>query len=342
MTRVLSRLFGAGVHLRNAAYDRGLLHAVRAPLPVLSVGNISVGGTGKTPLTDWLVRHLRGLGRRPAVITRGYGRDTRGHVLVSAGGGPLVDARTGGDEPLQLAQRNPWLIVVADEQRARGAAYAAERLGADVAVLDDGFQHRACARDLDIVALDATAGLAGQELLPAGRLREPPAHLRRAHAVVLTRCDDAVRCAGLAREVARHTQALIAACRFVPHNLHRTNVDTVFPADHLAGRHAVAFCGIGNPASFRPTLRRMGVETDALIEFADHFPYAPRDVARIAALARTHGTTLLVTTEKDAMRLAPVLRDFAGCEVYYPEMAVEFIAGREELEELVRKALGEG
>jgi tetraacyldisaccharide 4'-kinase len=342
MMRILSRLFGAGVHLRNAAYDRGLLRTARVPLPVLSVGNISVGGTGKTPLTDWLVCHLRDLGRRPAVITRGYGRDTRGLVVVSAGEGPLVDARTGGDEPLQLARRNPWLIVVADEQRARGAAFAADRLGADVAVLDDGFQHRACARDLDIVALDASAGLTGQDLLPAGRLREPPAHLRRAHAVVLTRCDDATRCACFAREVARHTNALIAACRFVPRTIHRVGEDTVFPADHLAGRHAVTFCGIGNPASFRPTLQRMGVEADALIEFADHFPYAPRDAARIAALARGHGTTLLVTTEKDAMRLAPVLRELAACEVYYPELEVEFIAGRAELEELVRKTLGEG
>jgi tetraacyldisaccharide 4'-kinase len=293
--------FGLAVRLRNAWYDRPSA-ARAAGVPVFSVGNLAVGGTGKTPLVAWLARRLQAAGMVPAVVSRGYGGTAGpGPLLVSTGEGPRVNARTCGDEPHLLARTLPGTIVVVGSDRVEGARRAASA-GASVVILDDGFQHRRLARDLDIVVLDGRAPLDAGRLLPAGLLREPPDALRRAHVVVLTRiregdlaapATDAVRRSGFGGPVLRAG--------------HRT---TGFAAANGAASHppprAIAFCGIGDPHLFRADLEAAGVAVAALHTFRDHHPYTMADWTALLAAAQAKRVPL-VTTEKDLSRLAATL-----------------------------------
>ena len=185
----LGTLYGALVRTRLRLYRSGLLKTENVGAPVISVGNITAGGTGKTPLVEWAARALAGEGRRACVLTRGYGRaDERRRVVASDGRSVLADAVECGDEPRLLAEKLLGAAsVVCDRDRVAAARWAREHLGADAFVLDDGFQHLRIARDLDIVTLDATAPWGGGHLLPRGRLREPPGSLARADCVVITR-----------------------------------------------------------------------------------------------------------------------------------------------------------
>jgi len=288
--------YGEAMRLRNRFYDgKGAVH--RAGLPVLSVGNLTVGGTGKTPIVAWLVRTLRECGLKPAVVSRGYGGTAgRGPLLVSRGDGPLAGARICGDEPYLLARHLEGAIVIVGSDRVEGTR-AARRAGADVAVLDDGFQHRRLARDLDIVLLDAHNPFGNYSLLPAGTLREPLAGLARAGIVLITRSRPGESLVVIERVVRRHNPAVPI--------LRAGNWRVGFR--DLAGdpvekpRRALAFCGIGNPASFAADLEAEGVEVVALRIFADHYPYTEADAAALSRLALDRDATL-VTTEKDLVR----------------------------------------
>jgi tetraacyldisaccharide 4'-kinase len=292
-------LFRAGVRARNAWFDRPG-HAVRAPLPVISIGNLAVGGTGKTPLVGWLAEQLLGSGHVPAIVSRGYGGTAGlGPIVVSSGGGPRLDARAAGDEPLLLARMVPRAIVVVGSDRVEGATTAAS-LGASVAILDDGFQHRRLARDLDVVLLDGRAPFANRRMLPAGPLRESPKALRRAHVVVLTRLAAgdraeaavaAVRKTGFAGPVLR---AGHAPAGFVGRDGARVE----------APKRAVAFCGIGDPERFRTDLASLGVDVAAFHAFRDHHVLSAPEIRRLVDEAKTHGAPL-VTTQKDLVRLEP-------------------------------------
>ncbi len=177
-----SRVYGAIVAARNFFYDRGLFTITAVGTPVISVGNITAGGTGKTPLVEYIVRTILDSGARPAVLSRGYRRTTTGTVTVSDGVKVLADADRAGDEPAQIARKFPGCVVVVDEDRVRGARFLESAFHPDVIVLDDGFQHRALRRDLDIVVVADGAG--GSGLLPSGDGREPESSLRRADIVV--------------------------------------------------------------------------------------------------------------------------------------------------------------
>ena len=292
-------LYGALVRLRNRRFERPGA-SLRAPLPVISVGNLTVGGTGKTPFVAWLARHLAHGGRRPAVVSRGYGgRAGRGPLVVSTGAGPLYDAATAGDEPYLLARALAGeALVVVGSDRLAGAREAA-RLGADVALLDDGFQHRRLARDLDIVLLDASNPFGNYRLLPAGRLREPITSLARADVVIVTRCRRADEPLWVIERIVRHHNPEAPLVRAG----HRA-VGFVDRAGHEVARpaRAVAFCGIGNPARFRIDLAAQGVELLAFEAHRDHHPYTAAELGRLAGLAREREAPL-VTTEKDLARL---------------------------------------
>ncbi|HYJ47792.1 MAG TPA: tetraacyldisaccharide 4'-kinase, partial [Pyrinomonadaceae bacterium] len=178
----LGALFNAATRLRRALYKRGALRVQKVGAPIISVGNITTGGTGKTPLVEWVARAVAADGRRPCILTRGYGRDNaKRQVIVSDGERILSDAREGGDEPLQLAETLLGVAaVISDADRAAAARFALENLGSEVFILDDGFQHLRVERDLDLVAVDATNPWGGGHLLPRGRLREPLRELARA------------------------------------------------------------------------------------------------------------------------------------------------------------------
>jgi tetraacyldisaccharide 4'-kinase len=297
--RVVATAYGGAVRLRNRYYDRSGAPR-RASVPVISVGNLTVGGTGKTPMVGWLAEQLRSMGRRPAVVSRGYrGRAGRGPVVVCSGNGPTCMPADCGDEPYLLARNHPEVTVVVGSDRVAGAA-AAARAGCDVVVLDDGFQHRRLARDLDIVLLDASNPFGSYRVLPAGLLREPVAGIHRADVVVITRSrpDESLR---VIEHVVRHHNPTAPIVRAG----HRP-LGIVDDRGHAAPvpRRAIAFCGIGNPSRFRIDLEAEGVDVVVFEVHRDHHPYRPHDLARLYALAAAHDAGL-ITTEKDLVRLDP-------------------------------------
>jgi tetraacyldisaccharide 4'-kinase len=306
----LSLLYGAAVRTRRALYRRGLLATHDVGAQVFSVGNITAGGTGKTPLVEWLARLLAEDGRRVCVLTRGYGRERAdARVVVSDGERLLADARQGGDEPRLLAESLLGAAaVVCDADRVAAARWARRHLGAEVFVLDDGFQHLRIARDLDIVTVDATAPWGGGHLLPRGLLREPLTALRRADCLVITRADlasdvDALRAESLrlsngharvftSRVRTRSVRELGAAAP-----LHKSRESEAVP------QPVAAFCGLGNPDAFFEHLRREGYDLRLTKAFRDHHPYTNEDLRTVAREARARGARALLTTAKDAVKL---------------------------------------
>ncbi|MCP3982636.1 MAG: tetraacyldisaccharide 4'-kinase [bacterium] len=297
LLRLPALLFRGVVRLRNRHYDRpGATCA--AALPVVSVGNLTVGGTGKTPVVAWIAERLQERGRVPAVVSRGYGgRAGAGPLVVSDGSGPSVAAEECGDEPFLLARSLPGARVVVGSDRVRGAAEAL-RLGADVVILDDGFQHRRLRRDLDLVLVDANAPFGNGRLLPAGLLREPPSSLSRADVILATRSEADRPLDALAAEVRKHNPTaplLRAGHRGVG----------FFDAKGAAAERparAVAFCGIGNPDAFRGDLERAGVALAGFHAFRDHHSFSTEEIARLLREAQNEGAPL-VTTEKDRARM---------------------------------------
>lgn len=289
--------FGGVVRLRNAWYDRPGASR-RASVPVISVGNLALGGTGKTPLVAWIAARLRADGIVPAVVSRGYGGAAGpGPLLVSSGEGPRVDAGTCGDEPHLLARALKGVIVVVGSDRVEGAVCAASA-GAAVVILDDGFQHRRLGRDLDIVVLDGRAPFDGGRLLPQGSLREPPSSLARAQLVVLTRVSegDPVALAIQAIRGTGYSGAIVRAG-------HRTTgFTTAAGVACPSPKRALAFCGIGDPQLFRDELLKAGVATTGFRAFRDHQPYSVAGWEALVLEAKSLDVPL-ITTEKDFSRL---------------------------------------
>lgn len=300
LLRLLSFPYAAAVGLRNHLYDRGILAAERLPVPVISVGNLTVGGTGKTPTVILLANLLRDRGRRPAVLSRGYGGKAPGPVnVVSDGQRLLLGWPETGDEPVLIARSVPGVPVLAGPQRGLTGRAALERFGADCLILDDALQHRALHRDLEIVLLDAARPLGNGFLLPRGPLRESPAALKRADLLIRTGGDQTAPPplpAGTALPSFRgvhRPQCLVAA-----------GTGRTLPLDRLRGTKVAAFAGLGRPEAFHRSLKSLGADLVAFRVFADHHPYSAADAEALGRFARESGAALIVTTEKDAVRLA--------------------------------------
>jgi tetraacyldisaccharide 4'-kinase len=320
----LSRLYGSALALRAHLYASGRIRSVDLPRPSVSVGNLTFGGTGKTPFVEFLARRFRFEGRQPAVLSRGYGRRTRGVVVVSAGQGPLVSPEEGGDEPVALSRRLPGVLVVVGERRSDAARRAAD-LGADLFLLDDGFQHLAVRRDVNLLLLDARDPFGGGSPPPGGRLRDPVSALRRADAIVFTRVDRADPPAEALAEISRlHPRAPIFHARIRPVALCDENDSPIDPSD-LEPRRLIAACGIaGPPSDFAGSLRELGLHAEELLAFRDHQRYDGRALSRIRRAADRCGASWIVTTSKDAVKLAgriamPVVSVRLSVEVLEPE-----------------------
>ena len=291
----LAHIYGATVAARNALYDCRLLSARRLNGPVISVGNLSVGGSGKTPFVILLGELLKARSVKFDVLSRGYGRQTRGVLEVDPGGSPAQF----GDEPLLIARRLE-VPVILGEDRYQAGQLAEQKFGPQLHVLDDGFQHRALARDFDIVLV--TADDARDSLLPAGRLREPLASLKRADAVVLT--------AGAAPESFPLDGKLVWRVRrgILPKNV---------PS------RPVAFCGIARPQNFILQLRKAGVEPVAEAVYRDHHAYNEADIRELLALKASSEADGFVTTEKDAINLDGFFSALAPLSVVPVKMDLE-------------------
>ena len=286
----LGWLYGLGTRVRDACYDHRLLRVQSLPVPVICVGNLTVGGTGKTPVVMWIVEELRRLGKRPGVLARGYGRQP-GDML--------------NDEGRMLAAAIPDLPQVQDPDRFAGGRELIETHGVDLIVMDDGFQHRRLARDLDLVCIDAESPFGGGACLPAGFLREPAIGLARAGAVVLTRYDrlDAAAAEPLGRLVrSLAPNATVYKATHSPLELVDRPSGETRPPDDLAGRAVFLLSAIGQPDHFETTVRRLGADIKGHRSFIDHHVFTAAELEAVAAQASA-AAAVLVTTEKDEARL---------------------------------------
>jgi tetraacyldisaccharide 4'-kinase len=294
----LAGLFGLGVLTRRLAYDCGLLPAAPAPLFTVSVGGLEVGGTGKTPVTEKLLRAFVGAGRTTALLTRGYGRRTRGLVLRAPG--EPADPAAIGDEPAMLVQGGLDVRVAASERRAVGMS-ALRDLGVDTVVMDDAFSHRAQARNVDIVVLRGEAPFGNGHLMPWGSLREPPSSLARAHVVWLH-----FR-AGLVREEPAWWRRWCGhAVRVVSQACATSPTDVGGRPFALGGRCIVAAAGIADPDQFFRGLEALGAESAIQLALPDHARFDATTVAHLNRLASTHAAAAVVVTPKDAVKLKPI------------------------------------
>jgi tetraacyldisaccharide 4'-kinase len=300
--RALSWGYGAALRAHLAGYRLGLARRTRLPAMVVSIGNLTVGGTGKTTSCLAVACWLRDQGRRVAVLSRGYQSLAEGKALVvSTGEGPLTGVEAAGDEPYLMAQSLPGVSVVVGRDRRRTGAMAVGSLGADAIVLDDGFQYQRLARDLDIVLVDALAPFGYDALIPRGLLREPVSHLARAHAIWLTHCDlvePEARAAVRARVRRAAPEARLWETRHAPVALQRLGSEERLAPEALRGRRVCGLSGLGNPESFERSLVLLGAEV-AAAHFPDHHRYSPEEIREVC---RGEGEWI-VTTRKDAARL---------------------------------------
>jgi tetraacyldisaccharide 4'-kinase len=300
--------YRGGLFVREAAYQRGWLTRGRLPCPVVSVGNLTVGGAGKTPAVELVARWLAGEGRRVAIVSRGYGRRPGAPVeLVSDGGVPRLPAERAGDEPILLARRLRGVAVVVGADRLAAGRWAATTLRPDVVLLDDGFQQRRLLKDVEIVCLDARAPWGPGGLFPRGTLREPPSALARAHLLIATRASARPNLAGLMDEVRPYAEAApCLAADYAVEGLEDLGSGALHPAEVLRGRGVLAFAGIAAPERLAETLAAQGAIVRDLVAFPDHHPFEHRDLEALERRARAVGAGVLVTTEKDAVRLTGV------------------------------------
>ena len=323
----LGGAWAAAMMVRNAAYDLGFFASHRAPVPVVCIGNLTLGGTGKTPLVAWVARRLAAAGHHPAIVSRGY----------------AAAAGQRSDEAAELAIVLPGIPHVADRDRVAGAR-AAAAAGADAVILDDGFQHRRLARDLDLVAIDATDPFGCGRVFPRGLLRERLSGLARADAVILTRASSVpgrrraeIR-AQLATACGGKLPSVWAEASHSPISI-RSGDGAVHPLEWLAGRRVAAFAGIGNPAAFRQTLEAINGDIVAFRPYVDHHAYSAADHADLIGWAGSHGADTLVTTLKDLVKLASLSCRGGDPAVPLPLVAVEIAlvieSGADELGRLV-------
>jgi tetraacyldisaccharide 4'-kinase len=336
----LGNLYSAAMKVRRALYRSGKLPSFELGVPVISVGNLTTGGTGKTPLVAWIAHELAQSGKRVCILTRGYGRPRAGtRVVVSDQTGVIADADRAGDEPRLLAEQlQGEAAVICDADRVLAARWARQNLNSEVFVLDDGFQHLRVARDLNILTIDATNPWGNGRVLPAGILREPIAEMDRADCIVITRADDSNSTEAVLREIAGHHNGcpIFAA---------RTRLSGVRPVqgsvaepflsqEEIRASNVAAFCGIGNPESFFSLLRGNGFELAHTRAFRDHQNYSQRDLDRLVRESKTHSAQILLTTAKDEVKLRS-MRFELPC--YAVDIALE-IEREDEFRALIRRA----
>ena len=304
----LGKIYGAVAGARNRLYEKGFFASHALGAKTVSIGNITVGGTGKTPLVAFVAETLFEAGETVCILTRGYGRiNPKKRVLVTDGENILADARKAGDEPFELAEKLLGkAVIVADADRVSAGLWAREKFGITAFVLDDAFQHRKVKRDLDIVCIDATNPFGNGKVLPSGILREPLANLKRAGAIVITRANLTEDIENVKSQISNHTDCPV----FISHNefsnfteINDFNKDQPARKSQIANRKSLAFCALGNPNNFFEQLKRENFNLTATEIFPDHHFYKQRDIASIERKARANDVDILLTTAKDAAKL---------------------------------------
>jgi tetraacyldisaccharide 4'-kinase len=319
-------LYKPVVSFRNACYDHGWKKIHKVPVPVICVGNLTVGGTGKTPMVIWICRLIQRRGLKVAVLTRGYkARDDQD-----------------SDETAIMRQALPDVPIVINPDRVAGARQAIREHNAKVLVLDDGFQHRRLARNLDIVMIDCTCPFGYEHILPRGLLREPKKQLRRAHVAVLSRCDmiEKEKLSQLQQQVRQLLQNPKAKSdtppKVVVHSQHQPvallgSDGSKHPPAKLQGKKVFAFCGIGNPKTFEDTLTELGAEVIGRYQFGDHYIYDDLDANLLRDWRSQYRADWLVTTEKDWVKLKEIAAIVRIEELYWLKIETRITHGKDEL-----------
>lgn len=332
----LGLLYGAAMRARAYLYERRILRTHQIGKPVISVGNLTTGGTGKTPLVAAIAQHLAQEGRRVCILTRGYGRQNPSRrVVVSDGNQILADVRQTGDEPLMLAEQlKGKAAVICDADRVAAAHFAAKDLAIDVFILDDGFQNLRIARDVNVLTIDATNPWGNKHVLPAGVLREPVKALQRADCVVLTRTDRSNH-AHLLEQIEKLCQAPVLSSRMIISGIRSIQSAGDAQATPAPGRRPVAaLCAVGNPQAFFDLLRA-DFDLTCTKGFRDHYQFTQADIDRVTRDALASGAQALVATAKDEVKLR-ALRFDLPC--YVVDIAIE-ISSPDKLFDLIDGAI---
>jgi tetraacyldisaccharide 4'-kinase len=305
--------YGVGLYTRLMGYNLKVLKQEKIGVPVISIGNITCGGTGKTPVTIDLARKLTDAGYKVGILSRGYRRQSKDAiVIVSDGQGNMRSCRESGDEPFMIAQAVPEAVVIVGSKRVDTAPIAVKTCGCDVILLDDGFQHFPLERDSDVVLIDYNDDLSKDSLLPAGRLREPLSALSRADWIVVTKVPaepDLDRLLQMRAFIARYApKAQVSSCRMASNALQMFGLsEGLRNISTLRGARVVAFSAIARPENFVDQLRTLGATVVAERSYGDHHWYTHKDVAEIRFLMQSKNADLIVTTEKDAVKLHPAM-----------------------------------
>lgn len=351
----LSYIYAGVVRLRLKLYRERYIHDHHLGVPVISIGNLTVGGTGKTPVAELLARSLQKRGRKVAILSRGYKSKRQKRVkvwtkwlarirgeklpqnpprVVSDGENVLLDSHVAGDEPFMLASNLPGVPVIVDKDRVKAGLYAIDKLGADILLLDDGLQYLRLKHRLDMVLVDRTAAWGNGYLLPRGTLREPPRHLKRASYIFLTKCDGSDN-TEVIRELRRYNRvAEIIECRHRPMHLENIATRERIPLERLQGAHIGAVSGIAVPESFENGLRKLGAKVDVFHRFADHHRFTLREIKQFFDRCERRDVEMIVTTEKDFVRF-PEIKELV-VPIYFLRVEIEIVNGRETFDRMVR------
>jgi tetraacyldisaccharide 4'-kinase len=338
---VLSFLYRAIVSFRVSFFRSNVFRSHRIGCPVVSVGNLTVGGTGKTPVVEKLARDLASRGRKIAILSRGYKSvKRRGQAavgtsarVVTEGGALLLDSKAAGDEPFMLAKNLRGVAVVVDRDRVECGRHAVSTLGSDLLILDDGLQYLKLHRRHDIVLIDREAPFGNEFLLPRGTLREPPAHLRRATHILITKCDGS-DLTSLHERIRKYNRtAPIIECRHRPVELQDLSSGEILPLESLKGLRAGALSAIASPESFEQGLRRLGVQLELTQSFADHHRYSRREMDRFIKRCARRGVSCILTTEKDAVRMPRLANQ--ELPIRYLRIEIEILRGQEHWDRMI-------
>lgn len=344
--KALSFLFAFVVSVRYLLYKSGILRRYPLGIQVISIGNVTAGGTGKTPVTELFARTLAAKGRKVAILSRGYRRKEASWwqrmftqvidppLVVSDGKRVRLDSAVGGDEPYMLASNLPGVAVVVDRDRVKAGRYAIKRLGCDTIILDDGFQYQRLKHSVEVVLVDATNPFGNGNMLPRGILREPVRHLKRADIIFLTKCRGDV--SETIAEIRKYNKkAEIVKCSHSPKVLKDVWSREEFPLSWLEGKTVCTLSGIASPKGFENSLRHLGAKVVWCERYADHHRYDSSEI--LYALNRTAdmGSDALVTTEKDAVRFPRF--ETVPVKCLYLRIAIDILDGVENFKKMVDK-----
>ena len=337
---ILSQLYCVAVKLRVFLYEKGIFRSVRLDAYTVSVGNLTVGGTGKTPLVARMAGDLAGRGCSTSILSRGYRRKLSGGTLrVLSHPGSIAAVKRSGDEPAMLARRLPDVPVIVDAKRSRGGEYAVSRCAARVLILDDGFSHLALKRDCNILLVDGKRGFGPGWTLPLGPLREPLGHISRAEHIMIV--GGTVESRRALREKLRLEYGCGSIMEAIYEPSELVSIEYPFgtrPLGFLDGKRCIAFSGLASPAPFENSIRRLGGKLLGSFRFPDHYWYDRDDREMITRRAQNVAAELILTTEKDSVK---VLRCNSLIPIYYLRVELKIVAGEDIYKSILKKALKE-